>query len=117
MIRGRISDIDGLSDALSALQAAIGSSPGSGSGGGVVVEGIKIQYGTVVADIAGTYIPFETAYADDSYYFECNGQLNGGKVIVTYGNTDDGTLVASGCTVYPEEDGTTVRWIAVGGVA
>lgn len=110
MLRGRISDIDGLAEALSRIESSIPTP------GGTVVSNEVIQRGTVTANSAGTFIPFDVPYVGE-YYFDANGQKSGAKVDVVYGNATDGTMAAGGCTVYPAEDGTTVKWIAVGGTA
>lgn len=85
----------------------------AGGGGGGTINGLGVARGDTLANTAGTAVTFP-AFANKTYTFVCSGMKDGGLVLVPYGNIADGTKLEAQIMVYPEADGTTVTWIAIG---
>ena len=84
-----------------------------GGGGGSTINGLGLEFGSVLANTSGTAVTFPS-FANKNYFFVCSGIKDKGMVLVPYGEVSDGTKLENQIMVYPEADGTTVTWCAIG---
>lgn len=79
----------------------------------IYIDGFAVEYGSVVADIAGTTVNFPN-FDNTNYFFRPVGYKDGEGVEVSIGTHDDGTKLVGSIVVYPVVDQTNVSWFAIG---